>query len=157
MATGCHSSPKQPIEIDTTRYVSAGDNFPIASISNLKGETVNLHNPDKNKVVILFATWCHDSNRLIKALEKTQILKDNNIEVIAISKMESSNTVNAWQKDNNIKTQLALDTTGEIYKQFALTGLPRIVTIGKDNTVISSELADDANPKKQLAKIIWTL
>lgn len=156
-ASGCFSTPASTSHENTTNYLSTGDSFPVASVTNLKGEIVKLDTPYKKKLIILFATWCHDSNRLIKAFEKTNILSDSNIEVIAISKMESYAVVKAWQQKKNIKTPLALDKNGKIYHQFAATGLPRIVTVDENNKIISAKLADDPNPKNQLAKIIWTL
>jgi peroxiredoxin len=156
-ASGCFSTPKANSSTSSANYLGAGDTFPVTSITTIQAEVVELDNPNKKKLIILFATWCHDSNRLFKAFEKTNILSDPNIEVIAISKMESDAVVKAWRQKKNIKTPLALDKNGKIYHQFGSTGLPRIVTIGNNNKIISAQLADHPNPKNQLAKIIWTL
>ena len=103
-------------------------------------------------MVILFATWCHDSNRLLKALNDSPLLERDDIEIIAIAREEDTDTVTAWRDKRGIKVALAVDNDRSIYKRFASGGIPRLITIGENNKIIKMNLAEG---EQQLAKIIW--
>lgn len=133
-------------------YVKAGDTLPLKSITDIEDNVVNLESTDKKKLVILFATWCPDSNRLLKALNNSPLLNDNNIEVIAISREESSDVVEAWALEHDIKTPLALDIDRSIFSKFASGGIPRIITVSRDNKIIKMSLEEG---QEQLSHIQW--
>ncbi len=102
--------------------------------------------------MILFATWCSDSNRLLKALNSSPLLGDKSIEIIAIAREESSDTVKAWRDARNIKVPLAVDVDRSIYKKFSSGGIPRIITVGENNKIIAMNLAEGS---EQLKHIVW--
>ena len=133
-------------------FIKAGDSLPIKTITRLDGEELDFQNLGKKQVVILFATWCSDSNRLLKALNSSPLLDDKSIEVIAIAREESSDTVKAWRDARNIKVPLAVDVDRSIYKQFASGGIPRIITVGENNKIIAMNLAEGSD---QLKHIVW--
>lgn len=133
-------------------FVTAGQALPIQSVVDVNGETVDLTTTDKRKLVILFATWCSDSNRALKALNQSELLNDNSIEIIAIAREETAETVIAWRDKYGIRTPLATDPDRSIYKKFAAAGVPRFITVSTDNKVIKMNLAEGAN---QLSLIEW--
>ncbi|GAA0821456.1 hypothetical protein GCM10009111_28480 [Colwellia asteriadis] len=133
-------------------FVHSGDILPIREITTLEGKTINLQQVGKKKLVILFASWCSDSNRLLKALNNSPLLADDTIEVIAIAREENKATVKAWQQAHNIKTPLAVDIDRAIYKKFAGGGIPRIITVGENNKIIKMNLAEG---NEQLSQIVW--
>jgi peroxiredoxin len=133
-------------------FIQAGDLLPLSKIKNLEGDLVDLESGDKRKLVILFATWCSDSNRALKALNQSELLSDESIEIIAIAREESEATVKAWRDKFDIKVPLAVDSDRSIYKQFAVGGIPRIITVSKDNKIIKMNLAEGEN---QLDLIEW--
>jgi peroxiredoxin len=133
-------------------FIHSGDTLPISNIVNVDGKQVDLQRSDKKKLVILFATWCHDSNNLLNALNSSPLLDDKRIEVIAIARGEDKATVKAWRDAHNIKVPLAVDEDRSIYKQFSTGGIPRIITVAKNNEIIQMNLAEGS---KQLAKIVW--
>ncbi len=45
----------------------------------------------------------------LKALNQSELLNDDSIEIIAIAREESAETVIAWRDENGIKTPLAAD------------------------------------------------
>ena len=100
-------------------YVAAGQLLPIETVVDINGKTVDLSTTDKRKLVILFATWCSDSNRALKALNQSELLNDDSVEVIAIAREETVETVIAWRDKHNIRTPLAADPDRSIYKKFA--------------------------------------
>ncbi len=126
--------------------------MPISSIVDVNGKTIDLATKEKRKLVILFATWCSDSNRALKALNQSALLNDPTIEIVAIAREETNEAVIKWREENNIKVPLATDVDRSIYKQFAIGGIPRLVTVGKNNKVIKMNLAEGEN---QLKLIQW--
>ncbi|KGJ93544.1 TlpA family protein disulfide reductase [Colwellia psychrerythraea] len=151
--SACQAIPlNQQEAVIHDEYVNSGDILPIESISTIDGETVNLHQLGKRKLVILFATWCHDSNRLLKALNNSPLLESDDIEIIAIAREEDVTTVSTWRDKRGIKVALAVDNDRSIYKRFASGGIPRLITIGENNKIIQMNLAEG---EQQLAKIIW--
>ena len=161
MFVGCQSTPHQGNTQDRTtastqpkhqEYLHAGDKLPIEMIERIDGKKINLKSLKKRKIVILFATWCHDSNRLIKALNKTNILHDDAIEIIAIARGETKQTVATWRDKFSLDVPFAVDTDQAIYKQFASGGIPRIITVDENNHIIKMNLAEGY---EQLSLIEW--
>lgn len=133
-------------------FIHTGDTFPIRSIVDVNGNTVDLTNGKKRKLVILFATWCSDSNRALKALNQSPLLNDPSLEIIAIAREENNEDVIKWRDEHNINVPLATDVDRSIYKQFAVGGIPRLITIGNNNNVIKMNLAEGED---QLKLIQW--
>ena len=60
------SSPVESVQVTKYEtYVSAGQQLPLAQLTSINGEMINLQEQGKRKLVILFATWCSDSQRTI--------------------------------------------------------------------------------------------
>jgi len=133
-------------------FIHSGDMLPISSIVDINGNNINLADNNKRKLVILFATWCSDSNRALKALNQSPLLDDPTIEIIAIAREEANENVIKWRDEHNIKVPLATDVDRSIYKQFAVGGIPRLITVSKDNKVIKMNLAEG---EEQLKLIHW--
>ena len=151
--SACQALPlNQPEAVVHDEYVSSGDLLPIDIITTIDGKELDLQQLGKRKLVILFATWCHDSNRLLKALNESPLLERDDIEIIAIAREEDTETVTAWRDKRGIKVALAVDNDRSIYKRFASGGIPRLITIGENNKIIKMNLAEG---EQQLAKIIW--
>jgi peroxiredoxin len=133
-------------------FIHSGDALPISSIVDVNGNIVDLTNGKKRKLVILFATWCSDSNRALKALNQSPLLNDPTVEIIAIAREESNEEVIKWRDEHNINVPLATDVDRSIYKQFAVGGIPRLITVSEDNMVIKMNLAEGED---QLKLIHW--
>ena len=148
-------SPNAAVDEVTNKYqeyITAGDILPIASITTIDGIDINLHRTDKKKLVVLFATWCSDSNRLLTALNNSPLLRDDSMQVIAIAREEDNEIVTAWRDKREIDVVIAVDKDRSIYNRFADGGIPRIITVDEDNKVIKMNLAEGQEP---LNKVIW--
>lgn len=102
--------------------------------------------------MILFVTWCSDSNRALKPLNQSPLLNEPMLEIIAIAREETKEDVIKWRDEHNINVPLATDVDRSIYKQFAVGGIPRLITIGNNNNVINMNLAEGED---QLKLIQW--
>lgn len=143
------TSPEKP---KYEEFVTSGQAMPLASVIDVNGETIDLSATDKRKLVILFATSCTDSNRAMKALNQSELLNDDSVEIIAIAREETAETVITWRDQHGIKIPLATDPDRSIYKMFAAAGIPRFITVSTDNKVIKMNLAEEEN---QLRMIEW--
>ncbi|PKG81719.1 hypothetical protein CXF85_17250 [Colwellia sp. 75C3] len=151
--SACQALPvNQSNAVVHDEYVNTGDSLPIESITTIDGEVIDLQELGKRKLVILFATWCHDSNNLLNALNSSALLDNDDIEIIAIAREEDTETVTAWRDKRGIKVTLAVDNDRSIYKRFASGGIPRLITIGENNKIIKMNLAEG---QQQLDKIVW--
>jgi hypothetical protein len=151
--SACQALPlNQSNTVVYDEYVNKGDVLPIESITTIDGKIVDFKQPGKRKLVILFATWCHDSNNLLNALNRSALLDNDDIEIIAIAREEDAETVTAWRDKRGIKIKLAVDKDRSTYKRFASGGIPRLITVGENNKIIKMNLAEGEN---QLEKIIW--
>jgi len=151
--SACQAVPlgkPQPVVFD--EYINKGDILPLETITTIDGDVVNLQQLGKRKLVVLFASWCSDSNRLLKALNSSPLLDDSSIEVIAIAREEDIETVSNWRDKRGIKVALAVDSDRSIYKRFASGGIPRLITVGENNRIIKMNLAEG---EEQLNKIVW--
>jgi len=151
--SACQAMPlNQPKSVVFDEFISTGDVLPIENITTIDGEIINLQQLGKRKLVVLFASWCSDSNRLLTALNNSPLLNDKTIEVIAIAREEDVETVSNWRDKRGIKVALAVDADRSIYKRFASGGIPRLITVGENNKIIKMNLAEG---EQQLAKVIW--
>lgn len=74
---GCSSTGNgnQPVKEKYQTYISAGQNFPIEKLIDINGSEIHLNKINKKKLVLLFATWCHDSQRTIKDILASDLVK----------------------------------------------------------------------------------
>ena len=133
-------------------FIAAGQPLPIGSVVDVDGKTIDLTAADNRKLVILFATWCSDSNRALKALNQSDLLNEDSVQIIAIAREETAETVIAWRDKHGIRVPLAADPDRSIYKMFAAAGVPRFITVSTDNKVIKMNLAEEEDP---LSLIEW--
>lgn len=152
LLSSCAVKVKQPKKIEYLSYITAGEDFPLTELTDIKGNKLDLSNPNKRKLVILFATWCSDSQRALTALSKSEILNHQDLEIVTIGREETIEKLEKFQKERSFNYTMVADPKREIYSQFANAGIPRFITIGKDNKIIGHIIAEGEN---QLDKIVW--
>lgn len=151
LLTAC-SATKQPEKIEYLFYTVAGDPLPINQVTDVSGKQVDLTDPSKRKLVILFATWCSDSQRALNALNQSDLLQKPDLEVIAIGREHTAQQLSEFQQKNNYQINMAADPDRSLYSRFANAGIPRFIMVGKDNVIIDHVVAEG---EEQLSKIHW--
>ena len=68
-------------------YISAGQTFPIKSLIDINNKTIQLNKPKQRKLILLFATWCHDSQRTISDILASKLSTDPNLQIVGIGKL----------------------------------------------------------------------
>lgn len=126
--------------------------MPLQTVTTIDGQNIDLTNPDKRKLVILFATWCSDSQRAMKALHESDILNQEDLQIVAIARENTVEEIEKFRQERNITIDLVADVDRSIYKQFASAGIPRFVMVDKNNLIVNEVLAEGEN---QIELIQW--
>lgn len=142
----------QQKKVEYLFYKNSGDTLPIDKVIDIQGDEVDLTNSNKRKLVILFATWCSDSQRALKALNQSDILNESDLEIIAIGREDTIEKLFNFKKEYNLTFNLAADPKREIYSKFANAGIPRFIMVDKNNLIIDHVIAEG---EQQIQKIHW--
>ena len=148
--SACATSPNQP-------NVSTPQPKPTERLTYLKevdinNETIALNNAGEKKLIILFATWCSDSQRFVKQLNASPLIKANNIKIIGIGRNESKESLATFAQDFSINYSLVPDENRDIYNQVANVGIPRIILIDEQNIIVKTIIGESANT---IEEVVW--
>lgn len=133
-------------------YIKVGQVMPLQTVTTIDGKNIDLTNPEKRKLVILFATWCSDSQRAMKALHESNILNQEYLQIVAIARENTVEEIEKFRQERNITIDLVADVDRSIYKQFASAGIPRFIMVDKNNRIVNQVLAEGEN---QIELIQW--
>lgn len=146
----CASSPakevSEPERPEPLFLQKSGDTLDIGEVIDIEGNIVDLSDPNKRKLVILFATWCHDSQRALNHLSLSDLVDEEDLQIVAIAREESVETVAKFKDEQQFTFTMAADPSRKIYNKFANNGIPRLIMIGKDNVIIDHVLAENDAP-----------
>ncbi|MDP1852959.1 MAG: TlpA disulfide reductase family protein [Candidatus Omnitrophota bacterium] len=106
---------------------------PNFTLKDLKGNEVKLSDFNGKGIILYFwATTCPICVEHTDALNKMYtILKEKNIEFIAIGMGETKNRVNRFMKRKPIDFPVLLDTNGKVSQSYVILGPPSFVIINK--------------------------
>ncbi|NOU53011.1 TlpA family protein disulfide reductase [Pseudoalteromonas sp. JBTF-M23] len=131
-------------------YITAGDNFKHRSFTDINGDKIELG--DKRKLVILFATWCSDSQRTLQELKASPLINDPNLQIIAIGRNENNESMAKFNEEYQLPFALVSDPEREIYSQYANAGIPRLILLNERNQVVKTLIGEEPN---SIDKVIW--
>ncbi|MCO7224196.1 TlpA disulfide reductase family protein [Pleionea sp. CnH1-48] len=133
-------------------YISAGQAMPLSAVTDIEGKEIQLDTIGEKKLVVLFATWCSDSQRAMKALNQSEFLSQEGLTIVAIGREQKVEEIKKWQDEQKIRFSLAADPDRSIYSQFAAAGIPRLIMVDENNRIHKMVLAEDQTP---LDHISW--
>jgi peroxiredoxin len=118
--------------------VVEGDVAPDFILKNLQGEEVRLSELKGKGVVINFwATWCNPCKREMPLIEEQyQVVKDQNIEILAINIAESHLAVSSFINRMGVTFPVLLDSHRVVTQRYAVGALPSTFFINKDGIVM---------------------
>lgn len=133
-------------------YVQTGDKVPVTQFTDTQGSKIDLAESSNNKLLILFATWCHDSQRTMALLANSNLHLSPNIDIIGIGREESPAALNQFAAEYELNFAMVADPNREIYRQFANSGIPRLILLDADNRVVKTIIGEQDNPIKE---VVW--
>ena len=149
VVSGCANTNKQT---EYLTFVSPGDTVPVSQFVDTQGNSIDLSQSNNNKLLILFATWCHDSQRTMKHLVNSNIHLSPNIDIIGIGREETVANLDKFAAEYELNFALVADTDRSIYSQFANTGIPRLILLDADNKVVKTIIGETDNP---ITEVVW--
>ncbi|WP_125564178.1 TlpA family protein disulfide reductase [Pseudoalteromonas rubra] len=129
-------------------YINPGDTFRHTQLINIDGEPVQL--AQGNKLIILFASWCSDSQRTLNELKASELLADPQLQIIAIGREEDVETLKAFRTSFGIDFNIVADPDRAIYNQYANKGIPRLIMLNKQNQVVKTLIGEQAGIIEQV-------
>jgi len=148
-------SPDSHVPVVTPKYetyVKAGQPLPLEAVETIDGKSIQFGRSDSRTLVILFATWCSDSQRAMKALKTSPLLKDKGVRIVAIARENTPAEVEQFKAEYDLTIDMVADVDRRIYKQFASAGIPRFIMVDEDNNIVNAVLAEGEN---QMDLIQW--
>lgn len=151
ITSGCAMNAAQD-KPEYLTYVKVGDKVPVTQFVDTQGNTIDLSESSNNKLLILFATWCHDSQRTMKHLTASDLYLSPNVDIIGIGREEDKQALDKFAEEYELNFALVADTDRSIYNQFANTGIPRLILLDADNNVVKTIIGETENAIKE---VVW--
>ncbi|KAF7767493.1 hypothetical protein PCIT_a4388 [Pseudoalteromonas citrea] len=151
--TGCSAVTSPPVASNKgyETYIKQGQVFKHTGFTDINNKPVSL-DPNKKKLVLLFATWCSDSLRTLNELKASAIINDPTVQIIAIGREQTRETLKKFNQDFALPFELVADSERTIYQQYANKGIPRLILLDKTNTVVKTLIGEQENIIDQ---VIW--
>lgn len=148
--SACNSTATTaPVKPSYDTYIEPGDTFKHLSLTTIEGEVVPF-NTQQKKLVILFATWCSDSQRLLNELKHSALLQDPNLAIFAIGREQDAATLAAFKQTMALPIYFVADEQRAIYNRYANQGIPRVFLLNEHNTVMQTLIGEQPNTLEQL-------
>ncbi len=135
-------------------YVSLGQTLPLDELITIKNQTINLQEKGKRKLVILFATWCSDSQRTIKQLLASPLAQQKDLTIVGIGREETAESLEKFANEYHVNFPLISDEKREIYAKFANAGIPRLILVDEDNNIVKTLIGEDP---ATIEKVTWNI
>ncbi|MEI5640132.1 MULTISPECIES: TlpA family protein disulfide reductase [unclassified Pseudoalteromonas] len=130
-------------------YIEPGDTFKHLKLETIEGQVMPL-NQHQKKLVIFFATWCSDSQRLLNELKHSALLQDPSLAIIAIGREQDAATLAAFKQTMALPIYFVADEQRAIYSRYANQGIPRVILLDEQNTVMQTLIGEQPNTLAQL-------
>jgi peroxiredoxin len=123
-----------PTESGQSTDARVGSPAPDFELDDLDGNRVKLSDLRGRPVVLNFwATWCGPCRVEMPAIEQVyQTYREQGVVVLGVDVQEPPAKVSEFVKNGNFSWRFALDSRGEVMRQYRVVGLPTSVFIDKD-------------------------
>lgn len=140
----CSQTPKtQPISNSKYEtYIATGDVFNQLSFTSIIGEDINLSTLPKRKLIVYFATWCHDSQRAMQQIMASPLASDTTLQIIGIGREENAASLTKFQQEYQLNFPLISDENRSYYNQIANSGIPRLILLDNNNQVVKTVIGE---------------
>ncbi len=111
---------------------------PDFSLEKLGGGTVQLKDYLSKNIIILdfWATWCGPCRRVIPMVyEVAQMFADRGVILFTVNQREAPGKITGFLESQKLSVPVLLDSAGEAGMLYQVTGIPKVVIIGKDGLI----------------------
>ncbi|MEQ2356273.1 TlpA family protein disulfide reductase [Pseudoalteromonas piscicida] len=151
--SGCKASNEALPQADDgyQTYIHTGDSFKHLQFTDIKNQAVRF-DANHKKLVILFATWCSDSQRLLSELKQSELLTQAELTIVAIGREETNTTLEQFNETMQLPIHFVADPNRDIYNTYANKGIPRVILLDERNQVMQTLIGEQPNT---LSKLNW--
>ncbi|KZN63196.1 hypothetical protein N473_17355 [Pseudoalteromonas luteoviolacea CPMOR-1] len=146
--SACGTMDTAPQDYET--YIHQGDTFKHLSLTDIHGQTYDLSKINSKKLVIFFATWCSDSQRMFNQLNTSSLITDKTLTILAIGREETNASLAQFAKNYQLTFPLISDEQRIIYSQYANKGVPRLILLDEHNRVVNTLIGETDNIIEQI-------
>lgn len=138
VVTGCSSTKKEEspkIEPPAVAGVMKGNQLISFEVIDLAGKPFKVEPKGKPMVINFWATWCPPC---VGEMPELQKFKEKNpaIDLHLVSIQEDSETVKEFLKEQNLKLNPILDSTGKIAQQYRINAIPTTLVVNTQGVII---------------------
>ncbi|OQB36551.1 MAG: Thiol-disulfide oxidoreductase ResA [Candidatus Hydrogenedentes bacterium ADurb.Bin179] len=115
-----------------------GSPAPDFTLEKLGGGTVQLKDYIGKGIIILdfWATWCGPCRRVIPLVsEVAKQFADQGVVLFTVNQREAPEKISAFLQSQNLSVPVLLDSSGDAGAIYQVTGIPKVVIIGKDGLI----------------------
>lgn len=125
----------QKIPVFINMYQHQGNKILPVKVQTLSGDILSLPLPQKH-LMVFWASWCGPCKIELSRINKLIIDGEiNPNDVIAISIGENFETIKNHAKENDYRFIIGLDSSGEISKQYKVSGTPTLFLIDQNGVI----------------------
>lgn len=141
--TFAFTPPPDALEIQPEPAMSGtplreGSQAPEFSLENMDGDTIQLKDYIGKNIIILdfWATWCGPCRQVIPMVaEVAEYFKKEGVILFTVNQRETPEKIKAFLTSQNLSVTVLLDKTGQAGMQYQVTGIPKVIIIGKDGLI----------------------
>lgn len=143
------SPAAQPVRVVEER-LRVGMKQPFATLVDIDGHTIELAQTGRRTLLVFFATWCHDSQRFMHQLQRSDLVGKTRI--VAFGRGESVEALQRFRAEYKLPIRFVSDPNQTYYQQVTNQGIPRIILLDEQNTVVKTFLGEIPDA---LAEVQW--
>jgi len=107
-------------------------------LDTAKGGSVSLDEltDGKKAVLVFWATWCPHCRTEAPHVEKFYKENKGNVSVVGVNIGESAAKVSSFTERLNLTYPMALDITNSVANSYGVRGVPTVIAVGEDKTIL---------------------
>jgi len=114
--------------------IRVGAQLPWQTLRTIDGNEVSLA-PGKRQLLVFFATWCHDSQRAMSQLMASELVRQQDLQIVGIGREEQIAALQKFRSEYQLNFALVADPQRALYQNVASRGIPQLVSVGADGTI----------------------
>lgn len=156
------SPPPEAVEVHpegTMSRSAIGEGLPAPdfTLDDINGSPVNLKDYLGKNIIILdfWATWCGPCRRVIPLVtEVSKEFADQGVVLFAVNQREAPEKVQAFLQGQGLSINVLLDRAGQASRLYQVTGIPKVVIIGKDGLIKKIYAGMSGNLKVSMTQVL---